>query len=73
MPNELFPLDPTTTVPPGRPEEHRTDEPARAAGAATLSAAMRTSLDRSGGAVGILLAAAPAVAFVAADAAGGLT
>nr|WP_237453699.1 DUF3159 domain-containing protein [Pseudonocardia sp. SID8383] len=34
---------------------------------------MRTSLDRSGGAVGILLAAAPAVAFVAADAAGGLT
>ncbi|WP_226354470.1 DUF3159 domain-containing protein [Pseudonocardia sp. ICBG601] len=70
MPNELFPLDPTTTVPPGRPEEHRTGEPAPAS---TLSAAMRTSLDRSGGAVGILLAATPAVAFVAADAAGGLT
>lgn len=73
MPNDLFPLDPTSTVPPGRPEEHRTGEPTRAEGAATLSAAMRTSLDRSGGAVGILLAAAPAVAFVAADAAGGLT
>ncbi|WP_224392674.1 DUF3159 domain-containing protein [Pseudonocardia sp. ICBG1293] len=70
MPNELASLDPTATVPPGRPEDHRSDGRAPAA---TLGAAMRTGLERSGGVLGILLAATPAVAFVLADAAGGLS
>lgn len=38
----------------------------------TLSAALRGSLARSGGVAGILLAATPAIAFVVADAVGGL-
>ena len=38
----------------------------------TLSAALRGSLARSGGVAGILLAATPAIAFVVADALGGL-
>ena len=52
--------DPT---PADRPED---DHPT------TLSAALRGSLARSGGVAGILLAAAPAIAFVVADALGGL-
>lgn len=70
MPNELVSLDPTATVPSDRPEDRRSDGQAPPA---TLGAAMRTSLERSGGGLGILLAAVPTVAFVVADAVGGLT
>lgn len=42
-------------------------------GPTTLGAAWRRSLARSGGVTGIAVAAAPAVAFVVADALGGLT
>lgn len=76
MPNDLTPtasLDPTVPVPLERSTDRRPDEPAVGDEATTLSAAMRSSLARSGGITGILVAAAPAIAFVAADAAGGLT
>ena len=65
MPNER------TAVPapgPGHPAEPPAD-----VGPTTLSAAMRNSLARTWGVTGILVAAAPAVAFVIADAVGGLT
>jgi len=55
-------------APPGRPDDRPAEDEST-----TLSAALRRSLARSGGVTGILLAAAPTVAFVAADAAGGLT
>jgi NAD(P)-dependent dehydrogenase (short-subunit alcohol dehydrogenase family) len=61
--------DLATAAPPGRPGDHPAgDEPAT-----TLAAALHRSLARSGGVAGILLAATPAVAFVVADALGGLT
>ena len=75
MPNDLTPtvsLDPTVPVPLDRSTDRRADEPAGGEEATTLSAAMRGSLARSGGVPGILVAAAPAIAFVVADAAGGL-
>lgn len=49
------------------PADHPEDDHPR-----TLSAALRGSLARSGGIAGILLAATPAIAFVVADALGGL-
>ncbi|GAA4786769.1 hypothetical protein GCM10023200_21100 [Actinomycetospora chlora] len=60
-----MPHDPASavTVPIARPAP---------AGPTTLSGAMRVSLARSGGVTGILVAAAPAVAFVVADAVAGL-
>jgi intracellular septation protein A len=76
VPNDLTPtasLDPTAAVPLDRPTDRHSDESTADHGATTLSAAMRGSLARSGGVTGILVAAAPAVAFVVADAAGGLT
>ncbi|HSK61492.1 MAG TPA: SDR family oxidoreductase [Actinomycetospora sp.] len=61
--------DLATAAPPGRPGDHPAgDEPPT-----TLAAALRRSLARSGGVAGILLAAMPAIAFVVADAVGGLT
>ena len=54
-----------TTAPP--PREDPGDEPMSVASAA------RRALERSGGPIGIAVAAAPAVAFVVADALGGLT
>ena len=59
--------DVATTLPSER-EAGRPDD-----GPATLGAAWRRSLARSGGVTGIVVAAAPAVAFVVADALGGLT
>lgn len=76
MSNDLTPttsLDPTAAVPLDRPTDGHSDESTADHGVTTLSAAMRGSLARSGGATGILVAAAPAIAFVVADAAGGLT
>lgn len=72
MPNDVTPtasLDPTAAVPLDRRPGESTADPE----VTTLSAAMRSSLARSGGATGILVAATPAVAFVVADAVGGLT
>jgi hypothetical protein len=59
--------DVATTLPSER-ESGRPDD-----GPTTLGAAWRRSLARSGGVTGIVAAAAPAVAFVVADALGGLT
>ncbi|GAA4756564.1 DUF3159 domain-containing protein [Actinomycetospora chibensis] len=59
--------DVATTLPHER-ASGRADE-----GPTTLGAAWRRSLARSGGVTGIVVAAAPAVAFVVADSLGGLT
>ncbi|MDD7920205.1 DUF3159 domain-containing protein [Actinomycetospora callitridis] len=72
MPNDLTPaasLDPTAAVPLDRHSDGSTADD----GPTTLGAAWRRSLARSGGVTGILVAAAPAVTFVVADALGGLT
>jgi hypothetical protein len=59
--------DVATTLPSERESGRAADGPT------TLGAAWRRSLARSGGVTGIVVAAAPAVAFVVADALGGLT
>lgn len=76
MPNDLTPtasLDPAAGIPLDRSNDRHADESAVGVEATTLSAAMRGSLARSGGVTGVLVAAAPAIAFVVADATGGLT
>ncbi|WP_328305768.1 DUF3159 domain-containing protein [Actinomycetospora sp. NBC_00405] len=76
MPNDLTPtasLDPTAAAPLDPPLDGHSHGSTADHGVTTLSAAMRGSLARSGGVAGILVAAAPAVAFVVADALGGLT
>lgn len=76
MPNDLTPtasLDPTAAVPLDRPTDRHPDGSTADHEVTTLSAAMRGSLARSGGVTGILVAATPAIAFVVADAVGGLT
>ncbi|MEJ2863664.1 DUF3159 domain-containing protein [Actinomycetospora flava] len=60
--------DPATAAPAERPTD-----PLPADGATTFADALRRALARSGGVTGILVAAAPAVVFVVADALGGLT
>jgi hypothetical protein len=75
VPNDLTPtaaLDPTATVPLERGSDESAAMADDTAEATTLPTAMRDALARSGGVVGILLAAAPAAAFVVADALGGL-
>lgn len=76
MPDELTPtasLDPTAAVPLDRSIDRGPDQPVADDGATTLSAALRRSLARSGGVTGILVAAAPTIAFVVGDTMGGLT
>jgi hypothetical protein len=68
VPNE------TALPDPGRPTGARTGvDPVADGGADGLARAMRASLARAGGVVGVLAAAVPAATFVVADALAGLT